>query len=64
MNPIARVKEYAVSSYAELKKVTWPTRAEATRYTIVVVALSLGVGAFFGVVDYVLTWGLEKILLR
>lgn len=64
MNPIAHIKAYMISSYAELKKVTWPTRAEATRYTIVVVALSLGVGAFFGVVDYVLTLGLEKVLLR
>lgn len=64
MNPLSHIKTYAVSSYAELKKVTWPTREEATRYTIVVVALSLGVGAFFGVVDYFLTWGLEKILLR
>lgn len=36
---------------AELKKVTWPTRAETLKLTVVVVAISVIVGAFIGILD-------------
>lgn len=36
---------------AELKKVTWPTRAETVKLTLVVIVLSVLVGAFIGVLD-------------
>lgn len=36
---------------AELKKVTWPTRAEVIKLTAVVIALSVIVGAFIGILD-------------
>jgi preprotein translocase subunit SecE len=36
---------------AELKKVTWPTRAEVVKLTTVVIALSVIVGAFVGALD-------------
>ena len=55
---------YAKTSYEELKKVTWPTREETVKYTLMVLGLSIGVGVFFGIVDYALTFGLEKILLK
>lgn len=35
----------------ELKKVTWPTRAETVKLTIVVIAVSIIVGIFIGIVD-------------
>lgn len=38
----------------ELKKVTWPTRAETIKLTIVVIVISLVVGAFIGGLDYVM----------
>lgn len=36
---------------AELKKVSWPTRQETVKLTIVVIVLSILVGAFIGVLD-------------
>lgn len=36
---------------AELKKVTWPTRAETVKLTVVVIVLSVLVGAFVGLLD-------------
>lgn len=36
---------------AELKKVTWPTRAEVIKLTLVVIILSVSVGAFIGGLD-------------
>jgi len=38
--------------YDELRKVVWPTRQEATRLTLVVIAVSAGVGLVLGGFDY------------
>ncbi|PJE75639.1 preprotein translocase subunit SecE [Candidatus Uhrbacteria bacterium CG10_big_fil_rev_8_21_14_0_10_48_11] len=58
-NPIAN---YLKTSYEELKKVTWPTRVEATKHSLWVIALSLLVAAFFGIIDFFLSRGLELLL--
>jgi len=44
-------------------KVTWPTREEAIRSTIVVVAVSLAVALFLGGVDFVLAYILNRFIL-
>lgn len=46
-NPVQFVKEVI----AELKKVTWPTKEETIKLTVVVIALSVLVGAFVGSLD-------------
>lgn len=35
----------------ELRRVTWPTREETLRLTLMVIAVSAAIGAFLGVVD-------------
>lgn len=35
----------------ELRRVTWPSREETVRLTIIVIAVSVAIGAFLGVVD-------------
>jgi len=37
---------------SELKKVTWPTKEETTRLTILVVAVSVTIGIILGVIDF------------
>ncbi|MQG87312.1 MAG: preprotein translocase subunit SecE [SAR202 cluster bacterium] len=37
--------------FSELRKVSWPTRQEATRLTVLVIALSTAIGIFLGLVD-------------
>ncbi|MFC1647227.1 preprotein translocase subunit SecE [Patescibacteria group bacterium] len=37
----------------ELKKVNWPTREDTVKLTVVVVVLSLIVGAFIGMLDLI-----------
>lgn len=39
---------------SELKKVTWPTREETIKLTVVVIAISVIVGAFIGGLDALL----------
>lgn len=46
-NPVQFVKEVIT----ELKKVTWPTRQETIKLTMVVIVLSFLVGAFIGILD-------------
>ncbi len=48
--PIKFIGEVA----SELKKVTWPTRAETVKLTVVVLAISVIVGIFIGGLDYML----------
>lgn len=39
----------------ELAKVAWPSRQQTIRYTILVIIVAVAVGAFLGVLDYLLT---------
>jgi preprotein translocase subunit SecE len=38
----------------EIKKVTWPTRAETYKNTTVVIILSLIIGLYVGIIDFAL----------
>ncbi len=53
---------YFQNAYKELRKVTWPTRQEATRSTATVIVFSVIVAAFLGALDYAFTLGLDYIL--
>lgn len=59
-----KVLSYLQESKEELLKVTWPNKQEVVQYTILVVAISLGVAAFIGIVDFVLNLGVETLLTR
>ena len=54
--------EYVKNSYNELKKVTWPTRNEAIRSTVVVVLFSIAVAGFLGALDFVFSAGLDRLI--
>ena len=49
---------------SELLKVTWPTKAEVTRLTAVVIIISVIVGAFLGGLDFIFTKIIELVLRR
>lgn len=57
-NPVNFLKEVRT----ELKKVTWPTRGEVVKYTIVVIAVSTIVGIYLGVLDFAFTKIMETVL--
>ena len=48
-NPIT---QFVRESRIELRKVVWPTRQEATRLSLVVIAVSAGTGLLLGGFDY------------
>jgi len=49
-------------SRIELKKVTWPTREETTRYTVAVIAISLALAALLGSADFIFKTLLTKFV--
>lgn len=48
---IASPVQFVREVITELKKVTWPTRQETIKLTLVVIVLSFLVGAFIGILD-------------
>lgn len=43
--------QFFKETIAELRKVVWPTREQATRLTVLVIIISLVVGVLLGVMD-------------
>jgi len=61
---ITAIKNYLVGSFQEMKKVNWPTKSETINYSVMVLALSLGMAVFFGFLDYIFNWGITNIFLK
>ena len=49
------IKRYFNETIGELRKVSWPTRKEATNLTIVVLIVTLSMSALLGFLDYIFT---------
>jgi len=64
MNIFTKTKDYFVESFAEMRKVNWPGKKQTTNYSLLVIGLSLGMAAFFGILDYVFNLGLTQFILR
>lgn len=59
---IQKIQQYLQESVAELKKVSWPTRDQATRDAVLVIGISLGVAIFLGILDYIFNYGLQNLI--
>ena len=59
---VAKAFAYVRGVREELQKVTWPTRKQATRYSVLVVVISTIVAIFFTVLDLIFNLGLEQLL--
>lgn len=57
--PAVKTPTVATDLFNELKKVSWPTKQETTRLTIVVVVISLIIGFYIGIIDSLLASALE-----
>ena len=49
---------------AEMKNITWPTRRQTVFYTITVLAISVLVAYYLGLLDFGFSAGLGKILIK
>ncbi len=56
------MRRYLVESWAELKKVAWPTRETVIRLTLLVVAVSIVIGIYIFVLDRIFNTLLDVVL--
>jgi preprotein translocase subunit SecE len=61
-NPLQWLIRYVREARAEMLKVTWPSKQETTKYSIITIALALLIAAFFGGLDWLLNLGLEWLI--
>jgi preprotein translocase subunit SecE len=61
--PIASRFKFIGETIAELRKVVWPTRRETMHLTVMVVIISLAVGAILGALDYGFTHMVDSLFL-
>jgi preprotein translocase SecE subunit len=58
------VKNYFVGAFQEMRKVSWPTKSQTINYSVMVIALSVGMALFFGLLDYIFNLGITTFFLR
>jgi preprotein translocase subunit SecE len=59
---ISRSRTYVTESWAELRKVAWPTRRQVVNLTLIVIAVSSVVGAYIAILDLLLLFGMDRLL--
>ena len=64
MSLFTKIIRYFKEAKIETKKVVWPSRKETFQYTLLVIIISLGVAAFLGFLDYLLSQGIEKLIRK
>ncbi len=57
-----RVVRYFIETRDELKKVSWPTQKETIMYSAFVIGVCLILAAYFGLLDELLTLGLQALV--
>lgn len=56
------IRRYVVESWAELRKVAWPTRETVVRLTILVVGVSIVVGIYIFVLDSIFNSLVDQVI--
>lgn len=56
--------DYLRDTRGELKHVSWPTRKQAVSFTIIVIVVSLALGAYLGFFDALFALILKHIVVR
>ena len=58
------IVRYFRETWAELKKVRWPTRKEATNLTLVVLGVTIGMAALLGSMDAIFSFEFQKAIIE
>jgi len=59
---MTRMSAFFAESRQEFKRVNWPDRATTIRYTGFVIALTLGLAVFLGLLDFIFVQGLQHLV--
>lgn len=64
MTLIQKINVFFKEVWVELKRVSWLSRKEVVRYTLIVLGLTIAVAAFLGGLDYLFTEIIKKFIYR
>lgn len=64
MNTKNKITDFFEEVFAELKRISWPTRKEAMNYTFTVIVFILIASTFLGLTDVILQALLNKLVLK
>jgi preprotein translocase subunit SecE len=59
---ITAIKQYLIDAVAEMRKVVWPTKNQTINYTVLVIALTLGMALFISALDFIFSFGLKTLI--
>ena len=63
MNIIQEISTFLKDAMYEMKKVTWPTKKEAIRHTLIVIIVCIAVAIFLGGIDFLFNKVIEKFVI-
>ncbi len=58
-----KITNYVKESYEEMKKVTWPSKKETYRYTLLVIGISIAVSIFLWFLDQIFDFVLRSFII-
>jgi preprotein translocase subunit SecE len=60
----ARIGKFFNEARVEFRHVNWPTRREATRLTVIVIGIAVGLALFLGAFDYIFSFLIKNFILQ
>ena len=64
MTATQKVKEFFKEVYVEMKRVSWLSRNDVVRYTLIVLGFTILAAAFLGGLDYIFTTIIRNFILK
>jgi len=64
MQIIQKVKEFFKEVWVEMKRVSWLAKKDVIKYTLIVLAITIGVAAFLGGLDFIFSGLIKKLILK
>jgi preprotein translocase SecE subunit len=61
---MTNLTKYFRATFAEMKQVKWPTRAQASMYTLLVILVCVVVALFVSFFDFLFSYGVNLLLNR
>lgn len=60
----ARISKFFSEAKTEFRHVNWPTRQEATRLTLIVIGIAVGLSVFLGAFDSLFSFLIKNFILQ
>ena len=64
MNITQKINLFFKEVWVEMKRVSWLSRKDVVRYTLIVLGLTIAAAVFLGGLDYIFTEIIKRFVLR